>query len=164
MRMPMSASSDRLYSSQPSTRSSTVRVKKNRIAAKCDGPMFGVIVQAALEPEEIFQDIERRKPVRLIIHELHAALEHLKLWLLEHDGVHNVEDVGVDVVFGVEDRHDLIAGAAQAHIQAMRLVDGAIIEADHARRLDASRPQHIDFLLRLLDGAGIIDRADDDAL
>src|SRR5258708_1970925 len=45
-----------------------------RVAAQGGHTQPGMVVQPTLEPEEVFQYIEDRVPLRLVIHQLHPAL------------------------------------------------------------------------------------------
>src|SRR5262249_31210152 len=111
--------------------------------------------QPALEPEEILQNVECRIPLGLIVHELDTALHDVDL-LRNHRGVDDVENIRMDVVFSVEDRHHLVTGRAQSDIQAMRLVDRAITVCDHTYAADTSPAKFLDFLLRLADGPHVV--------
>ena len=86
-------------------------------------------VQARLEPEEVFQHIERREPGRFEVHQLHARLHHVGL-VTHHHGVDHVVDFGVRLVFGVENAHDVVVGGLEALVEAVGLVARAIGEGD----------------------------------
>ncbi len=133
--------------------------EEHRVAAQRGHAQVRMVVQPALEPEEVFEHVEGRVPLGLVVHELHPALEHRHI-LFQHDRVDHVEDVRVDVVFGIENGHYLVARGAQAHIETMGLVDGLVLEGDHAHVVDALAMQLRDLLLGFGDGPGIVDRAD----
>src|SRR5258708_10950517 len=84
---------------------------------------------------------------------------HDRHLLVEQHGVDHIEDVGVDVILGIEDGHHLVAGAPQAYIETMGLVDGSVLEGKHAHVPDSLTTQLRDLLLGLLDGSGVVDRA-----
>src|SRR5260370_42088197 len=49
--------------------------EEHGVASQLGHAQPGMVVQPALEPEEIFQYVERRVPVGLVVHELHPALD-----------------------------------------------------------------------------------------
>jgi len=99
------------------------------IAAERDHADLRVEMETTPEPEKVFHDIERTEPVVAVIHELHARLDDTDI-LARHDGIDDVEDIRVEVVFGVEDRHDIVRRRAQPDIEPMRLVDRPVVEGE----------------------------------
>ena len=118
-----------------------------------------MVVQAALEPEEVFQHVESRVPLVLVIHQLYPALDDRDLFF-QHHCVDHIEDVRVDVVLRIEDGHHLVVRMAQAYIQAMGLINGYVLESDHMHVGHPPAAQLRNLLLGLGDRPGVVDRAD----
>ncbi len=119
-----------------------------------------MVVEATLEPEEILEHVEGRVPAGLVIHELYTALHNRDL-LIQHHGVDHVEDARVDVVFGINDRHHLVVGAAQSHVQAVGLVDRPVGEDSDLQVGDPITAQKLHFLVRPGDSPGVVGGTDD---
>src|SRR2546430_10349025 len=133
--------------------------EEDRVAAQWGHAQPGVIVQATLEPEKVFQHVEGRVPVRLVVHELYPTLDDRDM-LAQYHGVNHVEDVRVDIVLRIENSHYLVAASAQSHVETVRLVDRRILEGYHTYSINSLAAQLRDLLLSLSDRAGIIGRAD----
>jgi len=79
-------------------------------------------VQPRGEPEEILQAVVDGEPMVREVHQLDTGLHDPGL-LLKHHRVHDAEDIGIDIVFCVEDGDHLVASLGQADVQGPRLVD-----------------------------------------
>jgi len=134
-------------------------VEKDRVPSQRGGADAGVVVQAALEPEEVLKNVQRRVPAGIEVHQLHAGLDDLDV-LFFHHRVHHVEDVGMNVVFGVEDGDHVVLGLRQGGVQPVRLVDGLVVEHHHRDVAVSFPPQLLDLGLGLGDGALVVRGAD----
>src|SRR5207249_12239701 len=50
-------------------------------------------VQRGLEPEEIFENIEKTKPFRVMVHQLHTTLHNVYVFI-KHGGINNIQNIG----------------------------------------------------------------------
>ena len=117
-------------------------------------------VEAALEPEEVLKAVVDAEPVVAVVHELNACLDDADL-LVDDDGVDQLEEVGMDVVLGVEHGHELPPGDGKANVEPVRLVDRVVAEGQH---LDVPVADVALRTPRLADCPDIIRVADDEDL
>ena len=64
-----------------------------------------------------------------MIHQLDATLHNIYVFI-EHGGIDDIENIGMRLVFCIEDGDDIAACDLQREIQSMGLVDRLIIEDD----------------------------------
>src|SRR5260370_34920323 len=76
-------------------------VEEDGIPAEWDRAEACVVVQSALEPEKVFEDVESRGPAGVNVHQLHSGLDDLHP-LVQHDRIYAIEDLAMVVVFGFE--------------------------------------------------------------
>src|SRR5258706_7390820 len=79
------------------------------------------------EPEEIFEHVQETEPLRIVVHQLHAALYGIHIFI-KHGGIDNVEDICMRLILGVGDGYDMSTRSLQAQVQAIRLIDRRVIE------------------------------------
>ncbi len=110
-------------------------------------PTAGVVVHAALEPEEVLEHVQGGEPAVRVVHELNAALDHRGA-LARGNGVDDLKDGRVRLILGVEDGDHLARGHRRTDVQAVRFVDWRVVEGEQAHVLDALPPQRGELLVR----------------
>jgi hypothetical protein len=103
---------------------------EHRVAAQGDEPHAAVVVEPALEPEVVLEDVAYREPARVIVHELRRPLHDLHGVLLE-GMVDGQQHLGSDLVLGIEDADDLTATVAEGRVEGSRLVLVLVAVDDH---------------------------------
>src|SRR6266702_619962 len=99
-----------------------VPVDKDGIPPEWNHTDLCMEVEPALEPEKVFHTVVNSKPVIAEVHELNPGLDDPNRFL-QHNRVDYIEDVGVNIILGVKNRHHLILGAPQADVESMRFIN-----------------------------------------
>src|SRR5260370_42080160 len=87
-----------------------------------------------------------------MVHELYAALHRVHIFI-EHGGVDDVENVGMRLILGVENGHDIPARHLQTKVQPVRFAYRIIVVNE---QLHIGIAQLIDLGLRLGNGSRVI--------
>src|SRR5579871_4469182 len=125
---------------------------KHRVATQRRHAAAGKEMQRRLEPEKILQDVQEAEPFRIVVHKLDAALDDINRFV-QKNGVDDLQDVGVRLVFGVEDGDNI----ASRHFQAqVKLVWLAAVQVVGDQQFDIGRTQLFELFPRDLDGSGVV--------
>src|SRR5579883_2831732 len=126
--------------------------QEDGISSQWGHPAAGEKVQGRLKPEEVFQHIQKAEPLGVVIHQLHAALHHIHIFIQE-GRIDHLQDIRMWLILGVKDGDDISCRDAQTQVELVRL-SAVFVAGD--QQLHIGRAQLFKSLLGDPDSASVM--------